>query len=68
MQATVIDPADIEGLESALEKNNVSIGENSLCIIILLEYAFPVDCLLKKVSTLLCRSLFSLLSLQLILS
>lgn len=48
MQATVIDPADIEGLESALEKNNVSIGENSLCIIILLEYAFPVDCLLKK--------------------
>lgn len=42
MQATVIDPADIEGLESALEKNNVSIGENSLCIIILLEYSFPV--------------------------
>lgn len=30
MQATVIDPADIEGLESALEKHNVSIDGNNL--------------------------------------
>lgn len=28
MQATVIDPADIEGLKSALDKNKVS-GEES---------------------------------------
>lgn len=28
MQATVIDPADIEGLESALNKNKVGIEES----------------------------------------
>lgn len=28
MQATVIDPADIGALESALDKNNVSIEES----------------------------------------
>lgn len=30
MQATVIDPADIGGLESALEKHKVGVYENLL--------------------------------------
>ena len=28
-QATIIDPADVGALESALEKNNVSAGESN---------------------------------------
>lgn len=33
MQATVIDPADIGALESALDKNNVSIEESGYPLI-----------------------------------
>lgn len=35
MQATVIDPADMEALESALDENNVSPEESGLLVILI---------------------------------
>lgn len=34
MQATIIDPADIEALECALDENNVSIEGSGLLVIL----------------------------------